>query len=478
MSKTALQRMTQLCVISALVMSVTACGTLTGIPSHGGGKRFAVEQRLVSASIRSTLMDIDVSPLKGQRVAVIYDLVSDEGGGTLNGGRMNIFGAVTSGMMVSPITSTNSAFQIFNLTDTGTNYNNTGTGVTQNSAGTSNIVSNSSGTQSQTQNIGATSTTSSASSQSTSNNPTVTTNITTQPVTTDSTVNQGNTTTTVTPGITTTQTGSVVTTQSTTPDTSVTTVAPTTSTTTTGATNTSQVTQANTSTGSSTSSGTSNTATSTNTSSGTSTDTSTQAGTSAGTMTSTTDQKAQGGNTLNRQEVSPQASHSTQQTKGVQQSRSATLQYQGLGDYTNFNVPKSDASLLMGLVRNYLLLNGVEPTVPTDPNATAVLYVTVDVFGIVRSRFDAYVYNQESVLADTAIEMMAFDRTGKLIMRPRNANNEAKYDERYFLWAGPFQTDEQVRKGKGMLVDFSQVDGSKPTYPSIMKRSRATQNSQ
>ena len=28
----------------SLTLFLTACGTLTGIPSHGGGKRFAVEQ--------------------------------------------------------------------------------------------------------------------------------------------------------------------------------------------------------------------------------------------------------------------------------------------------------------------------------------------------------------------------------------------------------------------------------------------------
>lgn len=474
----AAKRVVQLTMISALILSMTGCGTLTGIPSHGGGKRFAVEQRLVSASIRSTLMDIDVSPLRGQRVAVIYDLVSDEGGGTLTGGRFNLFGAVTSGMMVSPVTSTNSAFQIFNLTDVGTNYNNTGTGMSQTSAGTSNIVMNGSGTQSSTQNIGAVTQTSSGTSSTIVNTPATSTTITTQPTTSSTTVNQGDVTTTVTPGTTTTQTGAVITTQSSTPDKSVTTTGATSSSTNTGVAITEQQTSASTGTGSGSTSTTVNTGASTNTATGATTETSMQAGTSTGTMTSTTDQKAQGGNTTHRQEISPQAVHSTQQQKGVQQNRSVTLQYQGLGDYTNFNVPKSDASLLMGLVRNYLLLNGVEPTVPTDPRATAVLYVTVDVFGIVRSRFDAYVYNQESVLADTAIEMMAFDRSGKIIMRPRSANNEAKYDERYFLWAGPFATDEEVRQGKGLLVDFSGVDGSKPTYPSKTKRTRMTQNSQ
>lgn len=36
-----------------LLLVLTACGTLTGIPAHGGGKRFAVEQELVAASSRA-----------------------------------------------------------------------------------------------------------------------------------------------------------------------------------------------------------------------------------------------------------------------------------------------------------------------------------------------------------------------------------------------------------------------------------------
>lgn len=131
----------------------------------------------------------------------------------------------------------------------------------------------------------------------------------------------------------------------------------------------------------------------------------------------------------------------------------------------------------MGLVRQYLLLSGVQPTAADDPKAEAVLYITVSVFGIVRSRFDAYAFNQETVLAETAIEMTAFDRSGQVIMRPRNANKEAKYDENYIFWAGPFKTDEEVRAGKGLLVDFSDVDGSKATYETDTKRHRWEGNS-
>lgn len=67
---------------AACALSLTACGTLTGIPSHGGGKRFATEQRLVSASIRSSLKDLDISSLKGMRAALVFDLVADEGAAT------------------------------------------------------------------------------------------------------------------------------------------------------------------------------------------------------------------------------------------------------------------------------------------------------------------------------------------------------------------------------------------------------------
>ena len=111
-----------------------------------------------------------------------------------------------------------------------------------------------------------------------------------------------------------------------------------------------------------------------------------------------------------------------------------------------------------------MMLNHISPTAPNDPNADAIMYVTVDIFGIVRSRFDAYAYNQETLKAETSFEMMAFDRNGQILLSPRTANREAQYAERYLLWAGPFRTDEKVRKGKGLLVDFADVDGEHKTY--------------
>ncbi len=92
------------CCTSLLVL-LCSCGTLTGIPSHGGGKRFATEQRLISASIRATLKDMDVTKLRGKRTAIIFDLVSDEGGGNLTGGRLNLGAIYSAGSMVGPTTT-------------------------------------------------------------------------------------------------------------------------------------------------------------------------------------------------------------------------------------------------------------------------------------------------------------------------------------------------------------------------------------
>jgi hypothetical protein len=56
----------------------------------------------------------------------------------------------------------------------------------------------------------------------------------------------------------------------------------------------------------------------------------------------------------------------------------------------------------------YLLFSDITPTVPTDPKADVLVYVTVDVFGTVRSRFDALAYNNETIKAETSFEFSAF----------------------------------------------------------------------
>ena len=512
--------------VTLLVTSLTGCGTMTGIPSHGGGKRFAVEQRLVAASVRSTLMQIDVSPLKGKKVAIMFEMMQDEGGGTLNGGRLNLFTALTAGYVQSPIQSTTSQFQVFNLNENGTSQqtqNSTGQTI-QNATSLINslgyVDSTGSGTNTSTTNNGPVTTTTGGTTTSTTNNPAVTTTVNNGAVTT--TVNNGavtttnnngavtttinnpavTTTSTYTPGTVTTTTGGTTTTQTSTPDTSTQTTGAntvtqttgattntqntgaTTNTQTTGASTNTQTTAANTVTGSTTSNGTQTTGANTSTTNGGNTSLSNQAssGVQDGSSRSVTDSSSRtttnGSTSSNKETLSPTPVATQTQTKGQERRASVTLSHQGMGEYQNVAIPKSDITYLTGMVRNYLILNGVKPVNANTDTPDALLYVAVDIFGTVRSRFDIYAYNSEDLKAETAIEMFATDLAGNVIMRPRGANKEAKYKENYFLWAGPFKTDEEVRDGKGTLVNFSEVDGSKPTYESNTQRFRWEGNSQ
>ena len=76
--------------LSLSLLSLTACGTMTGIPAHGGGKRFAVEQELISASSRAAVKNIDLSALQGKKVAVFVSMIGDQGSGVMTGGRYSI----------------------------------------------------------------------------------------------------------------------------------------------------------------------------------------------------------------------------------------------------------------------------------------------------------------------------------------------------------------------------------------------------
>lgn len=70
-----------------LAIFLQSCGTYTPIPSHGGGKRFAIEQIIVSATARETIANIPLDDLKNKRVSVEISLIHDEGGGAISGGR-------------------------------------------------------------------------------------------------------------------------------------------------------------------------------------------------------------------------------------------------------------------------------------------------------------------------------------------------------------------------------------------------------
>lgn len=90
--------------LSALLL--TGCGTLTGIPAHGGGKRFAVEQELVAASSRAAVKEMDLSALQGRKVALYVSVMGDQGSGSITGGRYSVEALIRGGYQNNPDSST------------------------------------------------------------------------------------------------------------------------------------------------------------------------------------------------------------------------------------------------------------------------------------------------------------------------------------------------------------------------------------
>ena len=71
----------------ALAALASGCGTFTALPAHGGGKRFAIEQALVSAAAKRVIADLPLERLRDRKVLLETTIINDEGGGATNGGR-------------------------------------------------------------------------------------------------------------------------------------------------------------------------------------------------------------------------------------------------------------------------------------------------------------------------------------------------------------------------------------------------------
>lgn len=102
----------------AVTVLLSACGTLTGIPSHGGGKRFAVEQELVSASSRAAVKEMDLSPLQGKKVALYVSTMGDQGSGTISGGRYSIDALIRGEYLNNPASVTQYDYPQYTTTAT------------------------------------------------------------------------------------------------------------------------------------------------------------------------------------------------------------------------------------------------------------------------------------------------------------------------------------------------------------------------
>ncbi len=83
--------------LCALSLSLLAgCGVFRGIPTHGGGKRFDEEQRIVAGTIRQSLADMDLRELTGRKVLISVECISQDGGGSVSfPGLTNLSGGVS-----------------------------------------------------------------------------------------------------------------------------------------------------------------------------------------------------------------------------------------------------------------------------------------------------------------------------------------------------------------------------------------------
>ena len=138
--------------------------------------------------------------------------------------------------------------------------------------------------------------------------------------------------------------------------------------------------------------------------------------------------------------------------------RSAGLSVNGMGDYRNETLITNprDVSFLTNLVQTIFYLRGIE-VVPPEYADTDV-FVTVDVFGTIRSRTELHIYNAETLKAQTKLEYFAVDRNSrKLLIKPTSAAYESQYKEKYALWTGPYKVSKTVKASDGLMVNFSDI---------------------
>ena len=81
-------------LVSLLAAAIlfSGCSVFRGVPSHGGGKRFDEEQRIVAASMREALRQMDLMQLSGKRVHVVITHMTTFGSGNASFGGLQDIG--------------------------------------------------------------------------------------------------------------------------------------------------------------------------------------------------------------------------------------------------------------------------------------------------------------------------------------------------------------------------------------------------
>lgn len=191
--------------------------------------------------------------------------------------------------------------------------------------------------------------------------------------------------------------------------------------------------------------------TSTNSSSSTNSSETTTSGSSASSERSDRSYTS-GTSTTESTLASPERKTTKQEGDGV--AAQLGVEYKGIGAYHNSEeIPSNDLQYLSAIMQTYFFLRGVYVVPPSE--AEVDVYVTVDVFGTVRSRVEWFLANNEILKAKTVLEILAVDHlSGKVIIPPQSAGAESEYNEQYILWAGPVSIKETLTKAKPLLSSF------------------------
>lgn len=107
------------------LLCLGGCAAQTGIPGHGGGKRFAVEQELVAAATRTAVKQIDLTAIRGKKVNLYINAMGDSGAGNLTGGRFSIISQLHGDYVQQPKTQQTYIYPRYESTSTTTQKSNT-----------------------------------------------------------------------------------------------------------------------------------------------------------------------------------------------------------------------------------------------------------------------------------------------------------------------------------------------------------------
>ncbi len=205
----------------------------------------------------------------------------------------------------------------------------------------------------------------------------------------------------------------------------------------------------------------------------TTTDSSSKSNASSSTKSDASDTKSSSSSTTSAQSTTNSTLAYPESTTTEQKGSGGLAQFgakfEGLGAYHNSEeITSDDIQYLSALLQTYLFLQGVQIVPPSESEID--VYITVDVFGTIRSRVDWLIANNEILRAKTSFEILAINSSdGRLVMPPQTACAEAEYNEQYVLWTGPVSIKKSMIKSDPLLSDFTNLNEQQTPLQPVLR---------